>query len=281
MIYARYRFLPRIIIWSGRLGLVMFLSLIWGLSQAGAEWYVAGYGGLSVPNSLNNVKMDQLGLRTDTQLFSGALAPDPTGTVTQSLQTSDLSVKPSPIFGGKAGYFFKDEGLNWLGVELEAFTSQPTIKAQTANTTHDITYLPFSPNFSPPPPAPAPNCSLGTNCQIQTSIPGTLQVAESKLRLMALAFNVVARYPGTLFQPYAGVGVGAFYFSSSTGFFQGRQVVPGLNAMAGVKVLVTEELGLFVEGKYNRATLTTFDPTFGLSGEYSAFNFVAGLAYHF
>jgi opacity protein-like surface antigen len=259
----------------------MVLSLICGLPQANAEWYVAGYGGLSAPNSLKNVKMDQLGLRTDTQLFSGALANPTTGTVIQSLKTSDLSMKQSPIFGGKAGYFFKDEGLNWLGVELEGFTSQSTIKAQTVKTVHDVTFLPTSVNTDLPPPAAPPNCTLGVTCLIQRSIPGTLQVTESSMRLMTLAFNVVARYPGTVFQPYAGVGVGAFYFTSSTGFFQGRQVVPGLNAMAGLKVLMTEELGLFLEGKYNRATLTNFDPTYGLSGEYSAFNFVAGLAYHF
>lgn len=275
---ARYRFIPGV---NGRFCLAMFLSLICGLPQANAEWYVAGYGGLSAPNSLKNVKMDQLGLRTDTQLFSGALTPPYTGTVTQSLSTSDLNLKQSPIFGGKAGYFFKDEGLNWLGVELEGFTSQSTIKAQTVSTRHDVTYIPNSPNFSPPPPAAPPNCTLGSDCPIQRSIPGTLQVAESSMRLMTLAFNVVARYPGTVFQPYAGVGVGAFYFTSSTGFFQGRQVVPGLNAMAGLKVLMTEELGFFLEGKYNRATLTNFDPTYGLSGEYSAFNFVAGVAYHF
>jgi hypothetical protein len=267
--------------WSSRLGLAMVLSLIGGLPQASAEWYVAGYGGLSTPSSLSNVKMDQLGLRTDTQLFSGALNAPLTGTVTQSLQTSDLSLKQSPLFGGKVGYFFKDEGLNWLGVELEAFTSQPTIKAQTVNTSHDITFLPTSVNTDPPPPAAPPNCSLGATCQIQTRIPGTLSVAESSMRLITVLFNVVARYPGTTFQPYIGVGAGGFYFSSS-GQIDGRQVVPGLNAQAGLKVLATEEWGLFVEGKYNYATITNLDPLgYGLSGTYSAFNLLAGIAYHF
>lgn len=48
-----------------------------------------------------------------------------------------------------------------------------------------------------------------------------------------------------------------------------------------MKILMTEEWGIFVEGKYNRATLTNFDPGYGLSAEYSAFNAVAGLAFHF
>ena len=97
---------------------------------------------------------------------------------------------------------------------------------------------------------------------------------------MTLAVNLVARYPGEVFQPYVGVGAGAFYFSSS-GQIDGRQVVPGLNAQAGLKVLATEEWGLFVEGKYNYATITNLDPAgFGLSGVYSALNVHAGFAYH-
>ena len=100
------------------------------------------------------------------------------------------------------------------------------------------------------------------------------------MRLVTLAFNVVARYPGKVFQPYVGIGAGAFYFFSS-GQVNGKQVVPGVNLSTGLKVLVTDEWGFFVEGKYQRATITNFDPNLGLSGEYSAFNAVAGLAYHF
>ena len=100
------------------------------------------------------------------------------------------------------------------------------------------------------------------------------------MRLVTMAFNVVARYPGTVFQPYVGVGAGAFYFTSS-GAINGRQVVPGLNAMAGVKILATDEWGLFLEGKFNRATISNLDARYGLSGEYNAFNVIAGLAYHF
>ena len=266
--------------WRKQLGIVLCLSLLCGVPQAGAEWYVAGYGGISAPNSLKNVKMDELGRRTDTELFSGALNPPFTGTLTQSLQTSDLSLKHSPLFGGRAGYFFVDEGLSWLGVELEAFTTQPTIKRQSVQTSHDVTYLPFSPDFNPPPPAPLPNCTLGQTCQIQRRIPGTLQVDESSMRLITVAFNVVARYPGTVFQPYVGAGVGAFYFSSS-GQISGRQVAPGVNLFTGLKVRATDEWGIFVEGKYTRATITNLDPSFGLTGEYSAFHAVAGIAYHF
>jgi hypothetical protein len=245
-----------------------------------SEWYVAGYGGFSAPSALKNVKMDQLGETQDTQYFSGGQSNPKLGTYTQTLRSSDITLKQSPLFGGKTGYFFTDEGVSWLGVEFEAFTSQPTIKNQTVSTVHDITYIPFTPNGNPPPPAPPPNCTLGADCQLQKTITGTTTIPESSMRLITLAFNVVARYPGTVFQPYVGIGAGAFYFTSS-GAIAGHQVVPGLNAMAGIKVLATEEWGFFLEGKFNRATITNFDRVYGLSGEYSAFNVVAGLAYHF
>ncbi len=239
-----------------------------------AEWYVAGYGGLNVPSKLSDVTMDTYGQRLAFQQFPGASAIPPQGTLTQSFNSSDISLKNSPLFGGKAGYFFKDEGFSWLGVELEAFTSQPTIKSQTVSTRQDVTYLPNN-------PLPPSTCLPGLNCQAQVTNNSTLQLSESSMRLITVAFNVVARYPGTIFQPYVGVGAGAFYFNNS-GQFDGRQVVPGLNTQAGLKVLATEEWGLFVEGKYNYATITNLDPSgYGLSGTYSAFNILAGIAYHF
>lgn len=253
------------------LGLLIMLAC-WLPQPAMSEWYVGGYGGASAPTALKNVKLNQLGETQDTQYFSGGQGTPKFGTYTQTLRASDLSLKQSPIFGGKVGYFFADEGLRWLGVEFEAFTTEPTIKKQTVNTVHDISYVPFSPS--------GPPCLTDVSCQRQVSINGRTTIPESSMRLITMAFNVVARYPGAVFQPYAGVGAGAFYFTSS-GAIAGHQVVPGFNAMAGIKVLATEEWGFFLEGKFNRATITNFDRTYGLSGEYSAFNVVAGLAYHF
>jgi opacity protein-like surface antigen len=227
--------------------------------------------------------MNGLGQQIADQTFPQAnSSQDSTGrgTIYQTFNTSDLSLKNSLLFGGKLGYFFKDEGLSWLGVELEAFHSTPTIKAQNATFNQTITFQPNTPSQNPsvdcvpPPGGPAPTCPGS----VITS--GSLEVPESTLRLTTVAFNLVARYPGQLVQPYAGVGVGAFYFSSSTGSVQGSQVVPGLNALAGLKFLATEEWGLFLEGKYNLAAINNLG-TIGLSGTYSAFNLLAGVAYHF
>ena len=272
MLFSFYR--RRFFAMTSGIGLIMFVLLFVGFpSSALAEWYVAGYGGLSAPGSLNNVKMDTFGERIARQDFPGATLFPPSGTLSQSFTASDVELNHSPLFGGKAGYFFKDEGFSWLGVELDASTSQPTIKNQTVSTRHEITYLPFDPI--------GPGCTVGLNCQSQVTNNGTLSLSESSMRLIAVTFNLVARYPGEFFQPYVGLGGGAFYFSSS-GQIDGRQVAPGLNAQAGLKVLATEEWGLFVEGKYNYATITNLDPAgFGLSGTYNAFNLLAGVAYHF
>lgn len=266
--------------WSRRILLgIAFVVGLWIPDVSQAEWYVAGYGGWSAPSSLKDTRMDTLGLTRGLQQFPGAGIIPPQGTLTQTFRTSDLALKSSPMYGGKAGYFFSKEGFSWLGVEVEAFTSQPTIKNQSVTTQHDVTYIPFNPV--------APGiCQPGLTCLAQERLTGRLQVPEFSLRLIAFAFNVVARYPGKVFQPYVGVGAGAFYFNGSgvdTAGRQtdGRQVVPGLNVLWGLKVLPTEDWGFFIEGKYNRATITNFDSVYGLNGGYSAFNAVAGISYQF
>ena len=263
---------------SIRLRAIIFLPILVGcfcLSPAVpsyAEWYVAGYGGLSSEAKLKDVTMPIHGQRVAMDQFPSTKIPTTGDTVTQNFKTSDLSLENSPIFGAKAGFFLDAPALKWLGFELEAFTSKPNIKQQTLQTNQDITFTPGS----------LANCqAFTTDCPETRILNGQLSVMDSSLRVTAIALNVIARYPGTFLQPYVGVGGGAFYFDSS-GQIDGRQVVPGLNLQAGLKVLATEEWGFFVEGKYNYAGFTNLDPGgFGLSGVYSAINIVGGVAYHF
>ena len=102
------------------------------------------------------------------------------------------------------------------------------IKAQTASCDQNILYTPtqISCILSQP-------TALGCPQQVRNT--GQLQLEESSMRLVVVALNVVARYPGKVFQPYVGVGGGAFYFSSS-GQVSGCQVVPGLNLITGLKI---------------------------------------------
>ena len=249
-------------------------------SDAQAEWYAAGYGGFSTSGDLKDVTMPLLGESLADQQFPQANDPldiNGRGTLTDHFKTSDVSLKNSPIFGGKVGYFFTQEKLPWFGIEVEAFSSNPKIKTQTLDTVHEISYQPNTPASAAqcnPPAIPLPNCP---GFVINKS---TLALQESSLRVTTVAFNLLARYPGRFLQPYAGIGVGAFYFTSS-GQINGHQFAPGLNTQVGLKFLVTEEWGLFTEGKYNLANVSNLDPTFGLSGMYSIFHLVAGVSYQF
>lgn len=66
--------------------------------------------------------------------------------------------------------------MRWLGVEIEAFTSTPTIKRQTRSTTHDVAFLP---NTSGPNPA---TCIPEATCQVQRRV-GDPAMGESPLTL--------------------------------------------------------------------------------------------------
>ncbi len=247
------------------------LLCLFTISPASAEWYTAGYGGLSFGNKLYDVTMPDQGLRLAQQQFPSVLIPTTGDTVSQSFKTSNLSLANSAIYGAKVGYFFTHEGYSWLGLELDAFTSKPDIKQQSLSTRQEFTFTPGT----------TTEClNLGTRCPQVGVNNGSLNVQESSLRVAALTANVIVRYPGKWFQPYAGVGGGVFYFTSS-GQFEGRQFAPGLSVLGGLKLLATEQWGLFVEGRYNFSYVSNFDPVFGLSGSYRAAHMVAGVSYQF
>jgi hypothetical protein len=254
----------------------LFLVLVLLHEPSAAEWYVGGYGGFSPSSDFTNVTTPDYGRRSALSDPLLSVAGNPAvASLTQTFKTTDIKTKSSPIFGGKAGYFFDKEQFPWLGVEFEVFTTNPDIKAQTVQFTQDIQFTPVNvsvPCFTYPTTTPT--------CPQHIRKEGTLQVPASSLRVYAAALNVLARYPGKYFQPYIGVGPGAFYFRS-TGAINGEQVVPGLNALGGIRVFPTDEWGFFVEGKYNRATITGFDGVFGLSATYSVFHVVGGVLYRF
>jgi opacity protein-like surface antigen len=141
-----------------------------------------------------------------------------------------------------------------MGVETEFFYTNPHIKQQ------DVTLT----------------TPLGT---------GTINTIGSHVRIATWAVNWIIRYPGERFQPYAGIGAGLFWGRVSgddTG--TGSDTSPGLNALAGVRLFITQRFALFAEYKYNRVT---FD--FGGSGAtavdthalYQVNNVVGGLSLHF
>ena len=164
---------------------------------------------------------------------------------------SDQKLQNSLLYGGKLGMFLPGS-LKWLGFETEVFNTNPNLKQQNLTVT-------------------GPGGSV------------TSPISESHLRVTTWAVNAVVRYPGEKFQPYAGVGLGVF-FHHFEGASEGRS--PGLNAMVGLRYMVTEHVGLFGEYKYDRAVLKLEGPVPGvgtgtLDNTYSVSSVVGGLSFHF
>ena len=158
----------------------------------------------------------------------------------------DIDLKSSFMYGVKAGYFFPS--LKWLGIESEIFTSTPDTKDQSV-------------------PATTP---MG---------PGTIHFFQSDERATVWAFNVIARYPGEWFQPYAGVGLGIFIFKTA-------DTVPGLIVLAGGRFFLTKNIALFGEYKYNRASTEADAIILGLGAgrlqfDYSAHILALGIGFHY
>ena len=172
---------------------------------------------------------------------------------------SNLSLVNSFMYGLKFGYYF--DSMKWLGVETEIFNSTPHIKQQTA-TASDAT----------------------------GSVTGT--VPGASLRVLNWApVNVVVRYQMGKLEPYAGVGLGIFIANlkdGATGLYSSSANV-GLNTQLGLRYLIAENVALFGEWKYNRASLNF--PGFsaipaqstggGYRGDYSANILAFGVGYHF
>jgi opacity protein-like surface antigen len=134
-----------------------------------------------------------------------------------------------------------------LGLEAEGFFNQTSIKAQTATLT-----------------------------------PGGLTpIDSSRMRVAHLAVNVLARYPGETFQPYIGVGGGVNVadLAETATFSSDFGMAPSLNALAGIRAFVPEQIALFGEFKYNRSTFEFSNNEFDT--KYQTTMFMGGIAFHF
>ncbi len=194
--------------------------------------------------------------------------PPGSGDLKRDSSVSDATLDPSVMYGLKLGHYFRQ--VPWIGLETEAFTATPDAPRQI------ITIKP----------------------------PGVAPFQEKQLRLdfrvTTLAFNVVARYPGERWQPYAGVGLGLFFAelhgSGRSGILlndpdaagTGPRVStsstrPGLNTQMGLRYLLTERWALFGEWKFNHADFE-FDRIRSLtnvSATYDAHHLVVGLSFQF
>ena len=156
----------------------------------------------------------------------------------------DIELEDSLAYGAKAGYFFSSA--KWLGIEVEGFNSNPNIKPVTVN----IGGFPVN-------------------------------LGGIDLRVTTAAANLVARYPGNRFEPYIGIGPGAFIARISRGGNSQTSVVPGLNVIGGGRFYLTDWLALFTEYKFNYARFDFDENTIGFQGTYLANHVHGGISFHF
>ena len=168
-------------------------------------------------------------------------------------KSSDLDLKNALVYGAKVGHYFG--ALPWLGIEGEVYYSTPHIKQQFVTRTE-----PGQPVVS----GDSPGFTMS---------------------VFTLAMNLMARYPGERFQPYAGLGLAlskAHRRDGATGDTQ-SSTQPGLNALLGLRYKVDQHIGLFTEYKFNH-TRFKFDETsvnFGNNMTYNAHMLVFGVSFSF
>ncbi|ULA60101.1 MAG: hypothetical protein LZF60_220014 [Nitrospira sp.] len=122
--------------------------------------------------------------------------------------------------------------------------------------------------------------------QIWSGIPAQSVIAGAgeQVRIVTTALNVVARYPRGRLQPYARIGLAAVNATVSGPSLSVSDSSPGLNLLAGVKLLLTERAAVFCEGRYTYASFQFEDAGLagtGVKGVYQAPGFIAGVAWHF
>jgi opacity protein-like surface antigen len=107
------------------------------------------------------------------------------------------------------------------------------------------------------------------------------------LNVTTIGVNLLARYPGRTFQPYAGVGaatvIARLSDSPANEIQSDTSVTGGWNVLAGLRGFVTPHVAVFTEYKYSGATLR-FDQaagTGGFDGVYRAQQLLFGISYHF
>lgn len=171
---------------------------------------------------------------------------------------TDLDLRNFAVFGAKAGYFLPQ--LPNLGFEVSASHAKPDIREQSSIVTGPV--------------------------------PGVFAFERTSLRVVTVAFNVIARAQMKAFEPYAGIGLALFFaqLKDATGETRSENGVPGFNAVAGYRSFLTDDrrLALAVEYNYQRARFSfsdVFDPTLGigtgLQGNHEAHAVMVGLSYHF
>ena len=181
--------------------------------------------------------------------------------------------------GGQVGANFADRLTDIQGTgNLQSFSS-PDFDLQNA-----VVYggkLGYFPN----------NRSFGIELDAFNSTPHIKNLGDAPgihMRVTNVGINLLLRYPGLTFQPYAGLGGGALIAriddSPPNGSVSDSDVGSAFNVLTGIRAFVTPYVAVFTEYKYTQGTLTfdrAFPPNGGFTGDYRAQHLVVGMSYHF
>ena len=243
------------------------------------ESYVAGFGGFTLGHSFTNV--------------------DGTGTLSGT-GVESLDLANSAVYGMKVGYFLPTRKLNWLGFELEGFSTSPHLERQNG-------------------------FADGSNLRVSTVAINV--IARKRLACDDRDRHDPTRHPTVHdkngrhygkdgghydydkdgrhyddnwspeaenarcpLQVYAGAGPAIFFAETSNQFASSSENGEvGINALAGVKYFMHRNVSIFGEYKFNYAgfdfvqygTPASIGGSGGITGNYKASHFVGGLAVHF
>ncbi len=187
-------------------------------TQSFAQVYIGGYGGVTIPHEAD-FEESGFGLT-----FSGEFEYD-----------------PAVIAGARVGYWGVIEDLPWLGVEFDAYWTNPDID--------------------------------------QGKLFGISFPFDADLTLISGGFNGLIRYPYGPIQPYAGVGVGVVYADLDKP--NDEDVVASLQLVGGVRGFVSDNLALFAEYKWVLTEFEFNEAGASLEVDYTASHIYGGVEWHF
>lgn len=208
------------------LAIIMVAAAMFVFSApARAEPYVSGYLGAAFPHDSNIDDNSGLGILYGDMEFDNGWA-----------------------LGAKGGYWFEEQNLPSLGLELDLNAHFP--KASKIN---------------------ASGVGLSTGADVT---------------VWSYTVNFLLRYPEGNFRPYGGVGGGWFFGKVDDGtivgvpFNGGSDSAYGWQVLAGLDYLINPNVSVFVEYKYSRADFEfggdlMFEVTYAVSQVY------AGISYNF
>jgi opacity protein-like surface antigen len=259
--------------------MMLVLGALCWVPGAGAEPYVAFYGGYSLVSNTD--------LSADVT-FPGAPTLDPNLNVVSTTLAArgvklTTNVRDSAVFGGKIGYWF--DFFPFVGAELDISTFSP-----------DITV--------PSQPLGRTGFNIGP---LQNGRPSG-NAFKFNVSVVDIGVDIMGRYPllqgpdfprGRL-QPYIGAGPALFVTSIEDTGVNGAAnslgskslTFGGFQVLGGVKFFLLKNLSLFAEYKFTHFTAdlsgvpgggTNLNPGFSLSAtqHIDGSHFYGGLAYHF